>query len=106
MQVVEVDVVELWEAVMRAWGRAVVVSCATATVLMAVDGCARAEPAVATEAAVQAAIEDVQVLDPNGYVPKDLNGYAGNGPYWPGQPWGWYGPPWTGPLRSETAGRG
>ncbi len=82
---------------MRAWGRAVVVSCATATVLMAVDGCARAEPA----AAFEAAIEGVQAWGPPyGYGPVIPDGYGVDGRRWPGQPWsgqqawggGWWPP--------------
>lgn len=88
---------------MRAWGRAVVVSCATATVLMAVDGCARAEPAAAGDAA----LETVQTLGPpHGYGPVDPNGYGAYGRGWPGQtfrdPRAWGGdwwPPRYGPQQ-------
>ena len=69
----------LREAIMRTFGRAVVVSVAMASALMAVDGCARAEPLAATEA--------TSVAGP--YAPGQ--GYADEferyGRGWPGHAW-------------------
>ncbi len=85
---------------MRTFGRAVVVSVAMASALMAVDGCARAEPVAAADA--------VPAVGPDAYAPGYgyRDNFGGYGRGWSGDTWnrgrasdgGWW-PPRYAPRR-------
>ena len=107
---------------MRAWGRTVVVSCATATALMAVDGCARSQPSAAADAIVLPAAGPYDHGPGSGAYDRRWSGPAWNGQraprgdgWWPPQfapswqrprttrPY-WVGPRWQAPAQPYAWG--